>query len=434
MRIGFMVFLFMLGLAPSFAQENAPLQRQVPRDIIDAVGDRLRDRLRLPREDDTPDAGLIDFDTIGSPSTGASVSVALTTQYRESHGVTFGKGASVHFCTDSYNEFSQSQCPYPQAASGKWAALHDVNDGGRAMVVNFAAGISSVKMKINPTGGRLDEEFIAQINGFDSQGNRIATNSLRFPWFQDAFSWPTEISVTGRGVMTRITVELRRVAANNQPVRFLIDDLSFERGPIAPPVAAALNALDGPPQVGAGVIVQSPRRGGVQSGLQVYPAATRKRVAIDWDAVDAALADQQTLGLRAVTPPAAGQQYIDRAELPVLLPISADGNVLHVFGDRDSVNTVYYRDGRGYAVNGSRLLTVLKPAAGSPGVRSAISFSGSEDDLTASFSLYGASYTLTQHCLEVGLSADAACHDRDMLGKAAEELVVVVGTAGRARP
>lgn len=429
---------FAIFAAEVTAQET-PVQPEPRRIDPGRVLDVLRDRLEQARADDPEkDAqadGLIDFETIRSDS--ARRAVPLTTQYRESHGVTFGRGVSVHLCTDDYDEFARSACPYPRAASGQRAALYDIETGGnRFMTIDFVNGVSTVSAKINPTGGNLDEEFIAQMNGFDANGTRIATNSLRFRWFQDAFAWPTEISMTGKGVMARVTIELRRVASNNQNVRFLIDDLRFAiaEEEVAPPVAAGLAALDGPPRVGRGQIVQSPRVGPAQSELQIYPAATRKRLAVDWDRVEAALADQQTLGLTAAKPIRDGQKYIDQAELPVLLPQAADPGTLMVFGNKDTINAVWRIGGRGYSAYGSRLVTVLQKPGGAPGVREAITFSGSEDELTGAFKLYGVSWTITQYCQEGGESADPACYDRDRLGEVAGDLVVAVGEAGRARP
>ncbi len=434
-------FLAAAALAAPTAATTALAQGENDgRRILDAVRDRIARDLervegverRTPETDANP--RVIDFEIAAGA---ASAVASLTTQYRETHGVAFGKGASIQFCTDDYDEFSVRLCPYPRAASGQYAALHDIETGGPAMQLNFDIPVSLVSMRINPTGGQLDEEFIARITGFDANGNRASVSELRFNWHQDAFTWPTGVSIEadeGAG-FSRIDIALRRIASNNLPVRFLIDDLSFTPARLgaAPPVAAAIAAQDGPPRAGRAVIVQSPDVGPAQSTLQIYPAAVRKRLAIDWDAVDAALADQAALGIAAATPAGAGQKYVDIAELPVLAPQSADAGTLQVFGNADTVNAVWRANGRDYSVYGSRLVTVIEKAPGASGVQLAITFSGTDDELTASFSLYGASYALTQYC-NGGADADPGCYDRDALGKIAEDLVVVVGEAGRTRP
>lgn len=421
----------------------AAAQENDGRRIIDAVRDRIARELQradgvdttVPENDDAQT--FIDFESVSPTGAASGAALPLTTQYRQSHGVSFGRGASIQLCTNDYDEFNVRLCPYPRAASGQRAALHDIESGGPAMQVRFDDPASSVSMRINPTGGRLDEEFIARIIGFDANGARAGVAELRFNWYQDAFSWPTGISINadeGDG-FSRIDISLRRVASNNAPVRFLIDDLTFERAAIvvAPPVAAALAAQDGPPRVGRAAIVQSPTVGSAQSTLQIYPAAVRKRLAIDWNGVDAALADQAVLGLTAPAPAGPGQQYVDDAELPLLIPQSADAGSLQVFGNADTVSAVWRADGRNYGVYGSRIVTVIEKAQGASGVRSAITFSGADDEMTASFSLYGASYSLSQYC-NGGAGADPGCYDRDALGAVAEGLVVVVGDAGRARP
>ncbi len=427
--------------APAFTP-MAAAQDGEGRRILDAVRDRIARQLERVDRAEPNDAErsdeprLIDFE-ITTPGTTAAAASSLTTQYRQSHGVSFGKGASIQFCTDDYDEFRVSLCPYPRGASGQRAALHDTETGGPAMQVFFDDPVSSVSMRINPTGGQLDEAFVARIIGFDANGNRAGASDLRFNWYQDAFTWPTSVAIEADGGagFSRVDISLRRVAANNQPVRFLIDDLAFAPASAnaAPPVAAAIAAQDGPPQAGRTVIVQSPDVGPAQSTLRIYPAAVRKRLAIDWNAVDAALADQATLGMTAAAPAGAGQKYVDIAELPVLLPQSADAGTLQVFGNADTVNAVWRANGRDYSVYGSRLVTVIEKAQGASGVRSAVTFSGTDDELTASFSLYGASYALTQYC-NGGADADPGCFDRDALGRVAETLVVVVGETGRTRP
>ena len=87
-------------------------------------------------------------------------------------------------------------------------------------------------MRINPTGGSLDEVFVAEISGFDENNEMLVNETLRFNWFQDAFSWPTSLGFeTDSAQVVRVTVMLRRVAQNNQPVRLLIDDLNLTYSP-----------------------------------------------------------------------------------------------------------------------------------------------------------------------------------------------------------
>lgn len=427
--------------APALAQNDNS------RRILDDAFDRFEEVIRridgVEANDAQPngDARLIDFEAIRTSDGRAPVT--LTNQYEQSHGVRFGRGVSVHRCSGAYDEFSTSLCPYPRAASGDRAAMFDIEAGGTAMTVDFVEPADAVSFRINPTGGGQGVRYTAQAVGLDAQGEAVAAVQEDVAFGEDNLNWPYALTLRGQRPIVRVQIamalqgsSLAVARVNNQPVRFFIDDLAIFRAnasPTVPPVAAALSAQDGPPRVGRAVIVQSPQVGSAQSSLRLYPAAVRKRLAIDWDAVNAAIADQDAMGLMAAAPALAGQKYVDLAELPLLLPQSADAGSLQVFGSADIVNAVWRAGGREYSVYGSRIATVINKADGASGVQSAITFSGTEDELTASFSLFGASYALTQHC-NGGATADPGCYDRDALGKIAESLVVVVGDAGRTRP
>ncbi len=302
------------------------------------------------------------------------------------------------------------------------------------MVLTFSRPVEALSMRINPTGGRLDEVFVAELNGFDENNEMLVNETLRFNWFQDAFSWPTSVGFeTDSAQVTRVTVMLRRVAQNNQPVRFLIDDLNLTYSPErqAPPVAATLAEETAPPRVEA-EIVQSTEVGGAQNELRLYPAATRKRTVIDWDAVDADLAEQDVQNLSSA--PRRGEQFINVAELPVLLPSDVDAGSLIVVGNRDSYSAHFTVSGRAHSLYGSRLVTVMDPADGATADATNLTLMRSDEALTGSFVLYGASYSLTRYCLNEDVSTDAVCHNGDALGAVAANLVVVVGDAGRGRP
>ena len=454
MRISPILAAFCAALCVA-AADVARAQQESPREndgrrLIDTVRERLQDELRRFEGDEAneranernADETVIDFEQVRGRSAGAAV--PLTTQYQRTHGVTFGPGVSVHRCSSAYDEFANSQCPYPRAASGERAAMFDPETGGRALTIDFAEPVLAVSMRVNPSGGRDGETFTLQAIAFGADGEEVARAEQRLVYNQNAFTWPTRLSLKGEGGIARVMAavsqpgnfDARALTTNapNRQSRFFFDDLSFARAAEGPaPVAAGVSAQDGPPRSPGGVIVQSPSLGPAQARLEVYPAAVRKRLRIDWDAAFADFAEQQSLGLAAAAPAGDGQAYVDRAELPVLMPTNAEAGSLRVFGNRDTVNAVWRSGGRDYSVYGSRLVSVIDKAQGASGVRSAVTFSGTDDELTASFSLYGASYALTQYC-NGGAEADPACYDRDALGAVLETLVVVIGEAGSARP
>jgi len=410
-----------------FGAANAQIEQ---RRIQSRTLDIQNQVLRLPEAEITP--GLIDFENVEGPQSG--VGVALTTQYRESHGVSFGRGASVHYCARSTDDVMASLCAYQSAASGRRAAVHDVRAGGPAMVMTFDRPVEAITMRINPTGGVMDEAFIARVSGFDADGKEIVQEDTQFNWYQDAFAWPTSVGFKTDGAeIARATVQLLRVSVNNRPVRYLIDDLPLGYTPerTLPPVAAALAEETAPPRSDARV-VQSARQGSFRDELRIYPVATRKRAAIDWDAVDAAMAEQNALGLAAAS--YQGQGFVDAAELPVLLPSTADAGSLIVVGNADSYTAHFTTGGRAYSLYGSRLLTVMRPAQGAVADQTNLTLMRTDEALIGSFVLYGASYSLTRHCIDESAADDSACHDADSMGDVAASLVVVVGDAGRGRP
>ena len=419
------IFSTLLFLAGDVLAQTAPRPVLQQRTI-----DLNQLRLAVPQAEITP--GLIDFENVQGPQVGAGIE--LTNQYAQSHGVTFGRGASVHFCARVTDDVMASLCPYPQGASGQRAAAHDVRSGGAAMVMTFDRPIEALTMRINPTGGALDEVFVARLIGFDASGEQLVQEDIRFNWYQDAFSWPTSAGFETDGAqVARVTVELQRVSVGNRSVRFLIDDLTLAYSPERQmsPVAAALAEETAPPKVDA-EIVQSTDVGGAQDELRLYPAATRKRTVIDWDAVDAALTEQDAQGLASA--PRQGDQFINAAELPVLLPSEADAGSLIIVGNRDSYSAHFTVAGRSHSLYGSRLLTVMAPAEGATADETNLTLMRSDEALTGSFVLYGASYSLTRYCINEDAATDAACHDGDALGAVAAGLVVVVGDAGRGRP
>lgn len=421
-------------VASAALAQTKPLPENAPRPQLDLS--KLSDFVLARPDDVSRNTAVIDFEAVQGPISGSGIT--LTNQYESDFGVTFGAGASVQSCRRSEITVTAafaSLCPYPSAASGNRAALHEVRAGGSAMVMNFSRPVDAVSMRINPTGGNNGETFIVQLNGFDASGQRVGAATIRFGWNDNAFTWPTNAALkTGNGGFARVTVEMRRVAQGNQAVRFLFDDLTLVYAPDVEdtPVLAALNQTRRPPRIEGAEVVQSSKTGDVQSALRLYPAATRIRTPIDWDAVDVTLGQQKDRGLTAA--PHNNASVVDRAELPVLLPLQADTGSLDIVGNGDSYHADFSSDGRAYSLYGTRVLTVINPAPGASAPAQNVQIIETDYSLVASFSLYGASYTLERYCHNDSADEDPACHDRDALGDVAKKLVVVVGAAGERRP
>ena len=413
-------FLFgLLGAAVVTAPALVMAQDRAPSPLRDRLRDALKDVIERElqnNDDDAPEQQTDDPD--GDPqrpdSSGervtinfedirgrtASARIELTTQYQKSYGLTFGSGATAYSCQGP-SPVQITMCPYLQAASGDRAVLHEVRSGGPAMTLSFERAISSLSVKINPTGGELDEEFIARVTGYDANNRRQGTNNTRFNWFQDAGAWPTTASVqTKDGTpLSRVTIELLRIGADNQPVRFLIDDLSFvyaedvSAPPETPVIADLLEAEDRAPAL---VIVDrytSAVPSNDRRGLALYPPAQRIRVAVDWDSAFAARDRQSNAGLNAA--PIAPLDDLARIAMPVLLPENTDAPIDLATDDAgDSYSAIFEKGGRAFDFYGTRVMTATSNDGGGASTAN-LKFHELEYGLAASFSLYGVSYRLT---------------------------------------
>ena len=415
---------------------SAPRRPTIPRDELRAI-DRIVDRLEVVRPNDDPpsdDDLVIRFDAFyGDPIPGGE---ALTDQYQDSHGVTFGRGATIETCrrpsTNATAYIPPSPCSYDRAASGRNTGYYSLQ-GGQSLRVNFARAITGLSVKINPTGASLDEPFQMRMTGFDASGKEVASSETDFFWRQDAFSWPTTASLAADGGrMTSVTMELRRPRRANQSVRFLFDDLALTFAPDVTPVIEDLLGVEAPPRIPNAEIVRSPNDPELVRELRLYPPATRIRVPIDWAAANLAVQEQAARSITAAA--LSDRSAIDAAELPVLLPTRADATSLSVVGQGDSYHADFERDGRGYSIYGTRVLTRIRPMTGAPPLVQNLRFIELEYGLGASFSLYGPAYMVTRYCLDDSPEEDAACMDKDELSEVIGEIAVVIGAAGEGSP
>jgi len=176
------------------------------------------------------------------------------------------------------------------------------------------------------------------------------------------------------------------------------------------------------------------QRGDVANDTPPYfPVATRIRTRIDWDAAEAAVAAQDPHGLNAA--PLFDTTDFDRLALPALLPSRSDRPVALIMQlSGDSYDALYTTDKRRYELNGTRQATLIGAASDAPGIVSNLTISGYEEAIEASFSLYGAIYTLSRYCHSPVETEDPQCHDETALRAALDEVVVAIGAAGKARP
>ncbi len=397
-----------------------------------SIADRLKEK--VPQFDlsalaPKPTNRTIDFENLDG---------RLTKQYAEEYGVSFGRGVSVHICSGSSFTAAavvDQTCPYQQAANGSQRAAYFDARSNSFMEIDFARPVSYADIKINPTGGAPDSEFTVEVKGFDSNGNEIGANRRTFNWLQDAFTWPNRVDLeTDKGRVSRMTVRL--LNARGEPTRFLFDDLSFVYAPDLSdtPVLEALAERRGPPPLpGEMRETMTEIRADAATKLRRYKVARQMRSPIDWDAVDATLGKQNDRNMR----PGAARMVNrarDRAKMPMLLPANADDGTLSVVGGEDSYHADFKMGGRAYSIYGTRVLTMMEPAKGAPKPEFNVIEQETEYALVVSFSLFGASFTVTRYCLNDSAEEDPTCYDRDAMGGMMRDIVVDVGEAGMQRP
>ncbi|MEM1194364.1 MAG: hypothetical protein AAGH42_13350 [Pseudomonadota bacterium] len=378
--------------------------------------------------------------------------ILLRNQYREAFGVRFGDGVSIHQCGGQST--GAMACTYPRAADGTRAAFFDGRANRSRMVMDFARPVKEVSMRINPTGGITDEAFAAELTALRNN-QTVGTAKEQFSWSFDRNSrWPVtvRVSVTSPRGATRLTTSLRALSRNNQAIRFLFDDIriTFAQADDGSAVTSSVSPT------GAAIFSDDQQRADANLGPAqpiAWPAnraarkspfkpAQRLRTRINWPAAEAAMAEQNRLGLRpaSLSDPAT----LNTAALPVLLPPAADGPVdLAVSRDGNSYSAVFRLGGRHYDYYGSRLVTQIIPQnrqqAGQRGARQrrsnrTIDYVEGETGIVASFTVYGAVYRIARTCREESPARDGNCFDRNTLEAQLRDLMIALGTRAGTRP
>ena len=417
---------------------------QLSIDDVRAVFDTLE--LKLEAQDD--DIGVIDFENVRGREFGGGI--ILNSQYAKTHGVMFGPGVTVHACASQFRTTSEvgatnavrlddRPCIYPKAASGEHVGFFQVGRAGAEMSLSFPEPVQALALKINPTGGGDNEEFIATVRGYrDAKSEKPDfQSSMRFTWNQSAISWPHIAAIETKGAqLERVTVSLRRASGDGQSVRFLFDDLALVAAPeeIESPLADAIAQRE--PR-GRGIepeIVRSPELDDANGGLRVFNPPTEVRLPIDWDAVATVVDRQAELGMRAAPVNGADQAALDRATLPVVLPAAADAPIdLAVQASGDSYSAVFELGGHQYEIYGTRLFTVV--GDGDTAGAGVLRMNDMEYGRAATFSIFGgASYRVIRYCDTGSAAGDAACEANTGIAERIAELMVALGDAAEGRP
>ena len=154
---------------------------------------------------------------------------AIKLDYKEKHGVTFGKGLSWQACEGQRHFRYDSMCTYEAAPSGRFAAgyLSHIN---APLKITFDKPVCVVTLAIYPTGGKEDESFTFAISGETADGRAIKKESFDLDWTKYTVRWRHMAGAFFLGEQAKtIYVSMK----SNDPVlagdtlRYLIDDFAF---------------------------------------------------------------------------------------------------------------------------------------------------------------------------------------------------------------
>ena len=367
----------------------------------------------------------------------------ITNQYREKYGVRFQPGVSVHRCGGL--DTGAMACTYVRAADGTRTAYFDGRSNNGRMVMDFARPVKEVSMRVNATGAKPGEIFTIEMAAL--LGEQIVGSSReKFEWtFDRATNWPVtaRVSVTTAKGATQLTALMRANSRNNQAIRFLFDEIRITYADADTPPGDNTGASP----VGAAIFSAEQARADAALGpaeQAAWPAervakpsrfrpAPRYRARINWADAEAAVAEQNRLGLRAAT--LVNPLVLDQAALPVLLPQTADDLIdLAVTRDGNSYSAVFRKDGRHHDYYGSRMLTQINNPTTGAGSAEPVRYFEGETGLSASFTVYGAVYRVTRTCRQESPKLDPDCLDISTMDETIRALIVALGRRAGDRP
>jgi len=391
----------------------------------------------------TKSDGVIGFEEYRAESNG----IKIVDQYREEFGVAFKPGVTVHQCGGLSS--GPKACTYVRAADGTRTGYFDGRSNNGRMMMTFARPIKELSMRVNATGAKPEEAFSFEMLAL--QGRQVvAASQEKFVWSLDRnTNWPVtaRVSITNPRGATTVTAQMRANSQNNQPIRFLFDEIKITyadsdpitddgRNPQSSPVGAAIFSRD---QARADAAIGPAERVSWPSSVlkkkSRFKPAPRFRARINWADAEAAVAEQNRLGQKPA--PLISSTALDRAELPVLLPPSSDQPIdLAVTRSGNTYSAVFRSGGRLYDYYGTRMLTDLGKPKGGADTRDTnpIRYFEGETGLSASFTVYGAVYRINRTCKQESPRLDPDCYDLPSMEKQIRALMVALGSRAGERP
>lgn len=154
---------------------------------------------------------------------------ALSTQYKDEFGVSFGPGLSRQICKGQRRFAYDTLCTYEAAPSGAYAAGY-ANDLNAPFEISFERPVCVVAMAIYPTGGKEGEPFRLSINAWDEAGKSLPQIKVEFEWTQNTVRWRHMAGAyyLDEGA-SKISIKMESLDAREKRkiLRYLIDDLAI---------------------------------------------------------------------------------------------------------------------------------------------------------------------------------------------------------------
>ncbi|MEM9495697.1 MAG: hypothetical protein AAGA09_06800 [Pseudomonadota bacterium] len=153
----------------------------------------------------------------------------ITDDYAEEFGVTFFPKVTRQICAGVRHFRYDSACTYEAAPSGEYAAVYRDNLN-RPLIVEFERPVCIVTMATYPTGGKENEPFSVEIQGWTEDGAPLEKVRADFVWNRQTVRWRQKIGayyLEDRAKKIAVNMRSRDGSTARDVLRFLLDDFAF---------------------------------------------------------------------------------------------------------------------------------------------------------------------------------------------------------------
>ncbi len=153
-----------------------------------------------------------------------------------------------------------------------------------------------------------------------------------------------------------------------------------------------------------------------------FRQARQVRVPIDWAAAKKATIAYQRAG--RMPKAALAQSVMDEIAMPIIVPEKMPANG-HVFGKDYYYHAISRHDGYSVSVHGTCVLSEIRSPGDKKAAADGMQIFQTEDGMAASFSLFGAAYSVMMVCDDP--AGDSRCKSTAFMKKLVDSMVVQIG-------